>query len=305
MIKLIIKRFIKNYEDIDDAKVREEYTVLSGIVGIINNLLLFLIKLIIGILINSIAVISDAFNNLTDMGTSIVTIFGAKLSNMPPDKEHPYGHGRFEYIASLVVSFIIFAVGLQLLRTSFNKVINPEKVDFYWISIIILIASISIKLWMYSYNKYIGKLIDSSISRAIASDSLNDVLSTSAVVIGTIVGNYVAFPVDGVLGLLISIIIIYTAFTIAKDSVDLILGPAPDHQTIEKINSIVLAGDGIKGCHDLIVHDYGPGRISASIHAEVSRDADIVEIHREIDRIEKRIKENLGIDIVIHMDPIE
>ena len=305
MIKFIIKRFIKNYQDIDDINVREDYTVLSGILGIINNLILFFVKLIIGLVINSIAVISDAFNNLSDMGTSIVTIFGAKLSNRPPDREHPYGHGRFEYIASLVVSFIIFAVGLQLLRSSFNKVINPQKVMFSWTSIIILLASISIKLWMFSYNKYIGKQIDSSINRAIAYDSLNDVLSTSAVVVGTIIGNYVIFPIDGFLGIVISIIIIYSAFTIAKDSVHLILGPAPDPKTIEDINFIVLAGNGIKGTHDLIVHDYGPGRISASIHAEVSDNVNIVEIHNEIDKIGKEIKSKLGISIVIHMDPIE
>ena len=305
MIKLIIKRFVKNYENIDNIDVREEYAVLSGVLGIINNLLLFFIKLIIGLVINSIAVISDAFNNLSDLGTSIVTIFGAKLSNMPPDKEHPYGHGRFEYVASLVVSSIIFAVGLQLLRSSFNKILNPEEVMFNWVSIIILLASISIKLWMFSYNKYIGELINSSISRAIAYDSLNDVLSTSAVVLGTVIGNFVSFPIDGILGLIISIVIIYTAFTIAKDSVHLILGPAPDPQIVEDINSIVLSGKGIKGTHDLIVHDYGPGRISASIHAEVSDDADIVEIHNEIDKIEKEILNKLGISIVIHMDPIE
>lgn len=304
MIKVIIKQFIKNYDDIDDVNVREDYIILSGGLGIINNLLLFLIKLIIGLMINSIAVISDAFNNLSDLGTSLVTIFGGKLSNMPPDREHPYGHGRFEYVATLVVSFIIFAVGLQLLRSSFNKVINPEEVIFSWPSIIILLASISIKLWMFSYNRYIGELIDSSISRAVAHDSINDVLSTSAVVVGTIIGNYVTFPIDGILGIIISIIIIYSAFTIAKDSIDLILGPAPDSKTIEAINSIVLAGDGIKGTHDLIVHDYGPGRIRASIHAEVSENVNIVDIHNEIDRIEKEIKDKLGISIVIHMDPV-
>ena len=304
MIKIIIKRFIKNYENIEDVNVREDYTVLSGVLGIINNLLLFLIKLIIGLVINSIAVISDAFNNLNDLATSIVTIFGAKLSNAPPDREHPYGHGRFEYIASLVVSFIIFAVGLSLLKSSFNKVINPEEVVFSWNSMIILFASISIKIWMYSYNKYIGKLIDSSINRAIAHDSINDVLSTSAVIVGTVIGNYVSFPIDGILGIVISLIIIYSAFTIAKDSVDLILGPAPDPKTIDDISSVILAGDGIEGLHNLIVHDYGPGRISASVHVEVPADSNIVEMHNEIHRIEGEIKSKLGISIVIHMDPI-
>lgn len=305
MIRFIIKRFINDHQETEDVNVREDYTILSGALGIINNLLLFIVKLTIGLVINSIAIISDAFNNLSDLGTSVITIFGAKLSNRPPDREHPYGHGRFEYVASLVVSFIIFAVGIQLLRSSFNKVVNPEEVIFKWTLIIILLASISIKLWMFSYNRYIGKLIDSSINRAIAFDSLNDVLSTSAVVIGTIIGNYTSLPIDGILGVIISIIIIHTAFTIAKDSVNLILGPAPDPKTIEAINSIVLSGNGIKGTHNLIVHDYGPGRISASIHAEVSDNVNIVEIHNEIDRIEKEIKSKLGISIVIHMDPIE
>ena len=305
MIKLIIKKFIKNYEKIDDKKVREDYAVLSGILGIICNLFLFILKLIIGLIINSIAVISDAFNNLTDLGTSVVTIFGAKLSNLPPDDEHPYGHGRFEYIASLVVSFIIFAVGLALLRSSFYKIINPEDIEFNWTSIIILLVSIAIKLWMFLYNRYIGEIINSSINRAIAHDSFNDALATSAVVIGTIMGTFVSWPIDGFLGLIISFLIIYSAFTIAKDSVHLILGPGPDQKTIDDINAIVLSGKGIKGTHDLVVHDYGPGRISASIHAEVSDEANIVEIHDEIDKIEKEIKSKLGISIVIHMDPIE
>lgn len=305
MIKLIIKRFIKNHEITENEKVREDYTVLSGVLGIICNLLLFLIKLVIGLLINSIAVISDAFNNLTDLGTSVVTIFGAKLSNMPPDENHPYGHGRFEYIASLVVSFIIFTVGLTLLRSSFEKIIDPVTVELNMVLIIILLVSVFIKVWMFSYNRYIGNLINSSINRAIAHDSLNDVLATTAVVIGTIFGNYVSFPIDGILGLVISILIIYSAFTIAKDSVNLILGPAPDPQVIESINAIVLSGEGIKGAHDLVVHDYGPGRINASIHAEVSDESNIVEIHNEIDKIEKKIKKELGISIVIHMDPIE
>lgn len=305
MIKPIVKKFIKNYEIIDDKNVREDYAVLSGVLGILCNLLLFLVKLVIGFAINSIAVISDAFNNLTDLGTSVVTIYGAKLSNMPPDENHPYGHGRFEYIASLVVSFIIFTVGLTLLRSSFEKIVSPESVEFNMPLIIILFISVSIKVWMFSYNRYIGNLINSSINRAIAHDSINDALATTAVVIGTIFGKYVLFPIDGILGLIISILIIYSAFTIAKDSVDLILGLAPDPEIIESINLIVLSGKGIKGTHDLIVHDYGPGRVNASIHAEVSDEANIVEIHNEIDRIEKRVKEELGISIVIHMDPIE
>ncbi|WP_010244162.1 cation diffusion facilitator family transporter [Acetivibrio cellulolyticus] len=305
MIKLIIRRFIKNSEKVNDKEVRESYGILSGTLGIICNLFLFVLKLAIGLLINSIAVISDAFNNLSDMGTSVITIFGAKLSNRPPDKEHPHGHGRYEYIASLVVSFIIFAVGIELLRNSFNKIINPQEVVFQLTSMIILTSSVLVKVWMFSYNKYIGKAINSSIIRTTAFDSLNDVYATSAVIIGTIIGMFVSFPVDGIMGLGISGLIIYTGFNTAKDSVDLLLGALPDPELIERINTLVLGSKNIKGAHDLKIHDYGPGRISASIHAEVSDDANIVDIHSEIDKIELKVKEELGIEMVIHMDPVE
>ena len=304
MIKIIIKKFIKNYENTNDKFVRESYGVLAGILGIICNLFLFALKLSIGLFINSIAVISDAFNNLTDLGSSLISIIGAKLSNRPPDREHPYGHGRFEYISSLVVSFIIFSVGFQLLKSSFDKILNPEEVLFSPISILILIFSVSIKLWMYSYNKYIGKAINSSINKATAYDSLNDALSTSAVIITTIIGNFLDFPIDGIVGVIISFLILYTGFSIAKDTVDLLLGSSPSPELVNTINSLVLQGKYIIGTHDLKVHDYGPGRIIASIHAEVPDDANIIEIHSIIDELEDKIADELGINIVIHMDPI-
>ena len=305
MIRLIIKKFIKDSENINDKDVREAYGVLSGVLGIICNMLLFTIKLILGFAINSIAVISDAFNNLSDLGTSIITIFGAKLSNRPPDKEHPHGHGRYEYIATLVVSFVIFAVGLKLLGSSFDKILTPQKVTFNIVSMIILSISVLLKVWMFSYNRYIAKLINSSVNRAAASDSLNDVYATAGVIIGTLLGSFVTFPVDGVMGLIISGLIMYTGFNTAKDSVNLLLGALPDPQVIERINELVLSGKNIKGAHDLKVHDYGPGRITASIHAEVSDDANIIDIHSEIDNIELKVKEELGIDMVIHMDPVK
>ena len=305
LIRLIIKKFIKDNENVNDKDVRESYGVLSGVLGIICNMLLFVTKLITGLFINSIAVISDAFNNLSDMGTSVITILGAKLSNRPPDDEHPHGHGRYEYIASLVVSFIIFAVGLKLLGNSFDKIVKPQKVLFNTVSIFILIISILIKVWTFSYNKYIGKTINSSVNRAAASDSLNDVYATSAVIIGTVVGSFVSFPIDGIMGLVISGLIMYTGFSTAKDSVNLLLGALPDPEVINRINTLVLSGKNIKGAHDLKIHDYGPGRITASIHAEVSENVNIVDIHSEIDEIELKVKEELGIDMVIHMDPVE
>jgi cation diffusion facilitator family transporter len=301
----LIKWYVKDYRNITDPRVRESYGVLSGVLGIICNLFLFIVKISIGLLINSIAVISDAFNNLSDLGSSLISILGVKLSNRPADREHPHGHGRYEYITSLTVSFIIFGVGLELLRNSFQKVIKPEEVIFSPISIFLLVVSVFVKLWMFSYNRYIGKAINCGINKATASDSLNDAIATSTVIAGTLLGRVVDFPFDGVLGLVISVLIMYSGFGIAKSSVDLLLGSSPDQELIDSINSYVLRGKGIKGVHDLKVHDYGPGKISASIHAEVSEGANIVEIHSQIDEIEQRIKSELGVDIVIHMDPVE
>ena len=305
MIRTIIKKFIKNHRNTTDIHVREAYGVLAGVLGIACNLILFILNLAAGLFIDSIAVVSDAFNNLSDLGSSLVAIFGAKLGSQPPDKEHPYGHGRLEYIASLVVAFIIFGVGLQILRGSVEKIIAPKAVLFSPVSYAILFVSILIKLWMYSYNRYIGKVINSVVNRAVARDSLNDAFATGAVIAGTVLGRYVNFPVDGLMGLVISLLIIYTGFGIAKDSVNLLLGTPPDPQLVESIRSLVLKGKNIKGVHDLIVHDYGPGRVIASIHAEVSNSLDIMNIHSEIDEIEKRIEDQLGINIVIHMDPVK
>lgn len=305
MIRLLIKNFIKDSENVSDKNVRESYGVLSGVLGIICNIFLFVLKLTLGLFINSIAVISDAFNNLSDLGTAVIAIFGAKLSNRPPDKEHPHGHGRYEYISSLVVSFVIFAVGLKLLGSSFDKIINPQKVLFNAVTILLLLVSVLMKLWMFSYNRYIGKVINSSVNRAAALDSLNDVFATSGVILGTFIGSFTNFPVDGIMGIIISLLIMYTGFNVAKDSVNLLLGALPETEVIMKINELVLSGKNIKGVHDLKIHDYGPGRITASIHAEVSDNVNIVEIHSEIHDIEMKVKEELGIDMVIHMDPVE
>ena len=304
MIKAIIKAFIKNHRDTADTSVREAYGVLSGVLGILCNLVLFITKLAVGLFIGSIAVVSDAFNNLSDLGSSLVIIFGAKLSSRPPDKEHPHGHGRFEYVASLVVAFIIFGVGLQILRSSVEKIIAPKAVLFSPLSLGLLLGSILIKVWMYSYNKYIGRVINSGVNMAVARDSLNDALATGAVIAGTVLGRYVDYPVDGLLGLVISLLIMYSGFGIAKDSVNLLLGAPPDPQLVDNICSMVLKGKNVKGVHDLVIHDYGPGRVTASIHAEVSHTLDIIDIHSEIDEIEQRIEHQLGINIVIHMDPV-
>ncbi|HVJ49675.1 cation diffusion facilitator family transporter [Desulfitobacterium sp.] len=304
MIKFIIRSFIQDYEAIHNKQVREAYGVLGGVLGVICNLLLFIIKLTIGSLIHSIAVISDAFNNLSDLGSSLISIISAKMSNLPPDPEHPFGHGRIEYIASLIVSFIIFSVGFQLLKSSFSKILAPEKVIFSPILMLILFLSVLVKVWMFFYNKYIGETINSSINKATAYDSLNDVIATSAVIATTILEHFIPFSIDGIVGLAISFLILYTGFKIAKGTVNLLMGLSPNPELVHTINSKVREGQYIVGTHDLKIHDYGPGRIIASIHAEVLDTINIVEAHAIIDDLEKRISDELGINIVIHIDPI-
>ena len=304
MIKLIIKAFIKDYQNITDTSVRESYCVLAGVLGIICNLLLFAVKLAIGLFINSIGVISDAFNNLTDSGSSVISIIGVKLSNRPPDREHPYGHGRLEYISALVISFIILSVGLQLLVTSFNKVLNPEVVLFSPVSLVILSLSVLVKVWMYLYNRYIGNIINSSINRAVAYDSLNDTIVTSGVIIAAVASHSLALPLDGLAGIAVSLFILYTGFSTARDTVDLLIGSPPGDELVDAINSMVAEGRYVVRTHDLKVHEYGPGRVVASIHAEVPENASLVEVHSSIDGLEKRIADELGVSIVIHMDPV-
>ena len=304
MIKILIKRFIKNYQDTENHAVREAYGILGGTIGIICNILLFGIKLSIGLMMNSIAIMSDAFNNLSDTGSSLVSIIGAKLSALDADHEHPFGHGRFEYIASLIISFIIMLVGFELLKSSVNKILNPEVVTFNWIMMGILIFSVLVKVWMFSYNSYIGKVINSSVNRATASDSLNDVIATSSVIITTIIGKFFDWPLDGFAGTIVSVLIMFTGFNIAKDTVNILLGMSPSEEMVEKIHQIIGESELIVGAHDLKVHDYGPGRTIASIHTELSDQTNIVQAHAVIDGLEKKIQKELGIDLVIHVDPI-
>jgi len=304
MIKFIIKHFVKDYENVDNLKVRERYGVLAGVLGIICNSVLFVLKLVIGWLMGSIAIISDAFNNLSDMGSSIISIISTRLSNQKPDKEHPFGHGRIEYVASLIVAFMIIFVSIELFRNSLDKIINPVEVTFDWILFGILCASILVKVWMFIYNRYIGKKINSSVANATATDSRNDVVSTSIVILSLVIGHYVQFPVDGIMGLIVSILIFISGIDIAKGTISTLLGNPPSKETVEKIQSVVRAGKGIIGTHDLMVHDYGPGRIFSSIHAEVPDDVNIVEVHEVIDAIEEKVYDEMGITLTIHMDPI-
>ena len=304
MIKGLIRTFIKDYQNTEDRTVRERYCVLAGVLGVICNIVLFIIKLTIGTLMNSIAVFSDAFNNLSDMGSSLIAIIGAKMSNRRPDKEHPFGHGRMEYISSLIVSFIIILVGFELFKTSVGNILDPEPVQFSLLLTIVLALSLLIKLWMFCYNRYMGRQIHSSVLRAASSDSINDVVATAVVIISAVIGNFVDFPVDGVMGLAVSVLIVVNGIGIAKDVVGLLLGNPPDPLLVREMNRMILESDGIVGIHDLMVHDYGPGRIFASVHAEVPDDADIVYILEVIDEAEQRVNHALGLTLVIHMDPI-
>lgn len=304
MIRHLAKIFINDYENVEDKTVRERYGILGGVLGIICNLFLFGLKLTIGLMMKSVAIMSDAFNNLSDMGSCFVAIIGARLSNLVPDREHPFGHGRFEYISSLIVSFIIMLVGFELLKTSADKVIHPEEMAFSVPLICILAASVLVKLWMFSYYSYIAKMISSSVMKATARDSLNDVISTSAVIAATVIGHFLPFSIDGIIGLLVAGFIIYGGFGMAKETIDLLLGGPPSPELVEKLRELIMSGDEITGVHDLMVHDYGPGRVFASAHAEVPDNVDIVAAHETIDAVEKKIFHETGVLMVIHMDPV-
>lgn len=304
MIKFIVKHFVKDYENTEDKTVREHYTVLGGILGAICNVILFTVKLLIGIAMNSIAIMSDAFNNLSDMGSCFVAIIGAKLANRTPDREHPYGHGRLEYISSLIVSFIIMLVGFELLKSSADKMIHPEDVTLSAVMVIILVLSLFIKFWMYLAYSYIGKTINSTVMRANAKDSINDVISTSAVIAATVIGGFLPFRIDGIVGVIVALYIMYGGFGLAKDTIDLLLGTPPSKEVIDEIADKVMSRPEICGVHDLIVHDYGPGRVFASVHAEVPDDADMVHIHEIVDSIERQVTKDMGICLVIHTDPV-
>lgn len=305
MIKLLVRKLIPNFEQTESADVREKYGVLGGTLGIACNLLLFVLKLAIGAVSGSIAIISDSFNNLSDCGSSLVALFGAKLSNRRPDSEHPFGHGRSEYIASLIVSFITMMLGLELLKTSAGKIAAPQETALTPLLLVILSLSILVKVWMYSYNTYLGKTINSSVLLATAKDSMSDVVATAAIVAASALATLFKMPVlDGIIGVVVSLLIIKTGFGVAADTIGLLLGKPPEPETVEKLTSMVLAGEGIEGVHDLIVHDYGPGRAMASIHAEVPDNYDIVRIHEIIDELEHKISAQTGIHMVIHMDPV-
>lgn len=302
MIGLLAKIFLKNKEE---AKKRQAYGTLCSIVGIMLNILLFAGKYFAGLVSGSVAITADAFNNLSDAGSSFITLVGFLFAGKKPDSEHPFGHGRFEYISGFVVSVAILMMAFELLKTSLLKIIHPEPVDTGTLATMILIVSVFVKLYMAIYNHTIGKKIDSAAMAATAMDSLSDMVATFVVLIAMLVMRYTGINIDGICGLLVSAFIFYAGIKAARETMDPLLGTAPSAELVDRIEGIVMSHDHIEGLHDLVVHDYGPGRRMVSLHVEVPGNRDIFVIHDEIDHIERELKEELECDAVIHMDPIE
>ena len=304
MIKLLSHLFIKNADNTADPKVRQAYGVLCGAVGIFLNILLFLGKYIAGVLTASIAITADAFNNLSDAGSSLITLLGFKLSGQAPDPHHPYGHGRLEYVSGLIVSMIILLLGFELARSSVAKIISPELSDFNLVSVLILVAAILVKGYMALYNRRISQKIDSAAMNATATDSLSDMAATSAVLLATLASHFFGWKIDGWCGLLVSLFILYSGFNAARDTINPLLGQPASPEMVKDISDIVLSAPLVSGIHDLIIHDYGPGRKMISLHAEVPANCDILAAHDIIDNIEVELQKRLGCEAVIHMDPI-
>jgi cation diffusion facilitator family transporter len=305
MTNLLVKLFIKNEDKTEDSKVREQYGILASLVGIVCNIILFLVKISIGILINSISVMADAFNNLSDAASSIISFVGVKLSNRPADKEHPFGHGRFEYLAALVVAFLVIEVGITCFKSSFNKILHPESINFNLILLLILCISVSIKIWLGFFNRKLGKRINSSVMKATATDAFGDVIITSATILSIVIGKLTGLMIDGYMGFLVSIFVIIAGINIARETFEPLIGEAVSPEMYRKITKIVESYDGIIGSHDLIVHNYGPTSFMATIHAEVPNTIDIEVAHETIDQIEREILREHNIFLVIHMDPVE
>ena len=304
MISLLAKWFIPRREQAEDGAVRRAWGALCGFVGIALNLLLFAGKLASGALSGSIAVTADAFNNLSDAGSSVVTLLGFRLAGKKPDSDHPFGHGRMEYVSGLVVAGLILLMGAELAKTSVDKIAHPEAVTFSWLAAAILLVSIAVKLYMYMYNKAVGKKIGSAAMAATAADSLSDTAATAAVLLSMIVGKLANVQLDGWVGLVVALFILWSAVQAARDTISPLLGQAPDPALVREIEGLVMAHDTVVGVHDLVVHDYGPGRRIISLHAEVPADGQVLELHDVIDNIESELARKLHCEAVIHMDPV-
>lgn len=304
MTNFLIRLFVKDNKNVQDPKVRGNYAMLSSITGIIANVLLFIGKLIIGILSASVAIIADAFNNIGDAGSSVVTMFGFRLAGKHADKEHPMGHGRFEYISAFIVDVLIIFVGVELLKSSVEKIITPEPADIQTVTLVFLGAAILVKAWLFFFYRKIAKTIDSSVIKAASFDSISDVVATTVVLISSLVSKYTDLDLDGYAGILVAAFIFYTGIKASKETIDLLLGGSPDKEILKNIKDFVKDYPDVIGIHDVMVHDYGPGRQIVSFHAEVSAKSDFSYVHDIIDNIERDMQKKYGYIVTIHLDPI-
>jgi len=304
MTELLVRKFVKNCDKVEDARVRTAYGVLASVVGIICNVLLFAGKLAVGAILRSVSVMADAFNNLSDAASSVIGFVGVKMAEKPADKEHPFGHGRIEYIAALIVSFLVIEVGFTFFKSSLGKIREPEELSFSLVSTGILLASVAVKLWLGRFNRLLGKKINSSVMQAAAADAMGDVAATLATVFSILFYHFTNINIDGYVGILVAIAVMWAGIGIAKDTLEPLIGQPVDSRLYREITDFVESYDGILGSHDLIVHNYGPTRSLASIHAEVPSNVDIETSHEIIDKIERDAAKKLGLFLVIHMDPV-
>lgn len=304
MTELLLKLFVKDYHKAELPAVRASIGKLAGVVGIVCNSLLFVFKLVAGLVSGSVSIIADAVNNLSDASSSLVTLIGFKLAQRPADKDHPYGHARYEYLSGFIVSGLIFVIGIELAKSSVEKIVNPEAVELSVLSVGVLVASILLKLWMSLFCRNLGKRIDSTTLQATSVDSRNDVISTTAVLAGFVIGYLFNIKIDGYIGLGVALFIIYSGIALAKETISPLLGEQADEKLVDDISELVLSHDKIIGMHDLLVHDYGPGKCFASVHAELNADEDPLVCHDIIDDIERNVLEQLSVHLVIHYDPV-
>uniref|UniRef100_UPI0025A283ED cation diffusion facilitator family transporter n=1 Tax=Sporofaciens musculi TaxID=2681861 RepID=UPI0025A283ED len=304
MTEFLVRSFVKDHTEIERVSVRTAYGVLASVVGILCNVLLFVVKCAVGYLLHSISVMADAFNNLSDAGSSVIGLVGVKMASKPADRAHPFGHGRIEYIAALIVAFLVMEVGFSFLKDAVGKIRQPEELKFQAVSVIVLVLSVGVKLWLGFFNRRLGQRIDSKVMMATAADAMGDVITTTATIASLLFFRMTGVNIDGIVGLGVSLVVMWAGVGIAKDTLEPLIGKAVEPKEYARITDFVEGYEGVLGSHDLIVHNYGPGRSMASIHAEVPNDVDIEVSHEIIDRIEREAARKLGIFLVIHMDPV-
>lgn len=301
----LVRRFVKNYQDTEDSQVRTAYGVLSSVVGICCNVLLFVVKLIVGMIVGSISVMADAFNNLSDAASSIISFIGVKIAERPADKKHPFGHGRIEYISAFIVAFLVIQVGFSLFKSSCVKLKEPSELHVEWFAFWILVVSVGVKGWLAGFNRKLGKRVESKVMLATAADSMGDMVTTGATILSILIYRIFHINVDSIAGLIVSLLVIWAGIGIAKDTLEPLIGEPADPELVKKICTMVESTPGITGTHDLIIHNYGPGKSMASIHAEIPKDMSVEESHEIIDQAEREVCRKLGVFLVIHMDPVD